>query len=99
MINIVLFIHFVQFLPFGCIDWPATALCNNGQSMLVFQNEDYFMFNIVLGKWNIERIIWIAFYKNDENDKCLIDTLPKDIVEYVLSFLSLRSFCDVVHQS
>ena len=69
----------------------------NGQSIMVFQYENYFMFDILLGKWDIERIIWIGFYKNDKNDNCLIDTLPKDTVQHILSFLSLRSFYDVAY--
>ena len=66
---------------------------------MVFQQKNYFVFDILLNKWNIERIIWIAFYKNDKNDKCFIDTLPKDVVLYILTFLSLRNICDVVYSN
>ena len=38
-------------------------------------------------KWNIARLIWIGFYKNNENDKCLIQQLSKDVISYLLSFL------------
>ena len=38
-------------------------------------------------QWEKERIIWIAFYNNDDNEKCLIKWLPKDIVFYMLQFL------------
>ena len=61
----------------------------------------YFMSNDVTGRlcpnwkikidrrieWNIERIIWIAFYQNKDNKKCLIQLLPKDIVKKILALL------------
>ena len=34
--------------------------------------------------WDIERIIWIGYYKNIDNDKCLITKLPKDVILHVL---------------
>ena len=37
--------------------------------------------------WSIERLLWIAFHKNTNNLKCLIQNLPKDIVFHILSFL------------
>ena len=41
-------------------------------------------------KWKIERIIWIGYEKNIDNDKCLIAKLPKDLVKKCLSFVSSR---------
>ena len=38
-------------------------------------------------EWRKERIIWIGFYNNDDNEKCLIGLLPKDIVLLILEFL------------
>ena len=39
-------------------------------------------------QWKIARLVWIAFYKNEKNDKCFIDKLPKDILtNYILKFL------------
>ena len=38
-------------------------------------------------QWEKERIIWIGFYNNDDNEKCLIRLLPKDIVFSILQFL------------
>ena len=35
--------------------------------------------------WNCQRQIWIAFYKNSKNDRCLIDRLPKDVVRNILN--------------
>ena len=63
---------------------------------MVFQAHNYCLFDIVLHKWNIERILWIGFYKNDKNDTCLIKNLPKDVVLFILQFLSLRNICDAV---
>ena len=38
-------------------------------------------------EWKQARIIWIAFYKNQENDKCYWNHIPKVIVQLVLSFV------------
>ena len=37
--------------------------------------------------WKIKRLLWIAYYKNVDNRKCLISTLPKDIVINILCFV------------
>lgn len=37
--------------------------------------------------WVQERIVWIGFYQNSTNDRCLIKTLPKDVIKFILSFL------------
>ena len=37
--------------------------------------------------WDQERTIWIGFLKNENNSKCLIQQLPKDILNHILSFL------------
>ena len=36
--------------------------------------------------WNMERIIWVGFYK--ENDKCFFKLLAKTIVRHILSFVN-----------
>ena len=63
---------------------------------MVLQEHNYCLLDL-LDKWNIERLIWIAFYKNDKNNQCIIDKLPKDVVLFILTFLSLGSVCDVVY--
>ena len=41
-------------------------------------------------QWEIERLVWIAFYHNEKNEKCFISTLPKDIIKnYILNFLRI----------
>ena len=37
--------------------------------------------------WGIERIIWIGFYKNDDNDQCFIGLIAKDVLLYIIDFL------------
>ena len=37
-------------------------------------------------EWIIERVIWIAFFKNKNNQDCLVSSLPKSLVYYLLSF-------------
>ena len=41
--------------------------------------------------WITKRLIWIAYLKNDDNDKCLFVLLPKDIIRYILSFFPKRN--------
>ena len=62
---------------------------NNDKSILIVQDKNYCLLNIYAHyvESKIERIIWIGFYKNDKNDKCLIKNLPKDLVLYVLQLL------------
>ena len=37
-------------------------------------------------KWQRERLIWIAFYKNKNNKKCFVDRLSKDVVKYIVQW-------------
>lgn len=37
--------------------------------------------------WKQERIVWIAYYKNNRNHLCLINKLSKDIIFALLTFL------------
>ena len=45
------------------------------------------IFGVNILKWKQERLLWIAFYKNDYNSECYFKQLPKDIVKLVLLFL------------
>ena len=36
--------------------------------------------------WKRERLIWIAFEKNNDNDECLFGLLPKDIILEIIKF-------------
>ena len=44
--------------------------------------------------WTIERIVWIAFFKNENNAKCILAKIPKDVVNLVLSFIKRRFLFD-----
>ena len=59
--------------------------------MLVMQDYSYFIFKIYVHyiEWNQARIIWIGFYKNQDNKKCFIAKLPKDIVKQLFVYLPL----------
>ena len=49
--------------------------------IIVSQIEEY---------WNIARVIWIAFYKNEDNTKCdFWPNLPKVIVTEILKFIRI----------
>ena len=36
-------------------------------------------------EWNYVRLLWIGYYKNDENDECFVKKLPKDVLLYVIN--------------
>ena len=61
----------------------------NCHSVIVLHGYNHFIFDVYLHyiEWNIARIIWIGFHKNENNDTCLIQQLPKDLVKYILSLL------------
>ena len=67
--------------------------CNGDEKLLIVQRKSYFHLNICINyiESKIERIIWIGFYKNNENNKCLIKILPKDLIIYILDLLGKKS--------
>lgn len=62
----------------------------NKSGLIIMQNHKYACFTIVkyFVKWECIRLIWIGFYKNSLNNNCYIDTLGKDVVRYILKFLT-----------
>ena len=38
-------------------------------------------------EWEMERILWIGYYQNNDNGLCMIKLLPKEIVNYLVGFL------------
>ena len=59
------------------------------QSIVLLQKEKRFIFDVYVHyiEWDVARLIWIAFYKNEKNKQCFIRKLPKDLVKYILSLL------------
>ena len=60
------------------------------KSIIVLQGVNtHFIFDVYIYyiEWDVERIIWIAFYKNNENNQCFVHQLPKDLIKHVLKFL------------
>ena len=74
-----------------CPWYPAVMMmkCNGDDKLLILHDKNYFGLNIYVDyiESKIERIIWIGFYKNTENNKCLIKLLPKDLIIYILYLL------------
>ena len=66
--------------------------CNDDKRLFITNGEKYCVFDIYVHYVEaiIERIIWIAFYKNDKNNSCLIKNLPKDIIKYILTLLGKK---------
>ena len=95
-------------MPFSARYFPASITIRgnkaapNKKSIMIMHDHFYWSFDVFSNygfiDWKIERLIWIAFLKNDENDKCLIKKLPKDIVKHVMKFLgsSTVDFGDVL---
>ena len=82
-------------MPFDCLYYPSVMMmkCNGDDKLLILQENSYFRLNIYIHhlESTIERIIWIGFYKNAENKKCLIKTLPKDLIMYILDLLGKQT--------
>ena len=77
-------------MPPGCryCDVPATTLCNRDTRLIVLQSTMLYYFDLsyCFLKWEIVRLIWIAFEKND-GKQCSLSQLPKDLIVYIISFL------------
>ena len=41
-------------------------------------------------EWIYERLIWIGYYKNDQNQHCFLKNVPKVLLLLILSFLKTR---------
>ena len=67
--------------------------CNGHDKLLILHEKNYFHLNIYINyiESKIERIIWIGFYKNNENNKCLIKLLPKDLIIEILYLLGKQA--------
>ena len=60
------------------------------KSIIVLQGVNkHFIFDVYIHytEWNVERIIWIGFYKNNDNNECFIHQLPKDLIQHVFKFV------------
>ena len=79
-------------LPFDCKSIRAVTLCNDNNDLLVMEENNYAKFDVCVHyiEWKQERLIWIGFFQNDNNDNCLIDQLSKDLILYILYLLGNR---------
>ena len=75
-------------------DKGKISCCDSGKricspEMIVGQENSWFHFpvHIFYCKWKVVRLIWIGFYKNDDNKMCLIGKIPKDVIQHLLCFL------------
>ena len=53
------------------------------------EDKGFYSFDIsyALLDWETERIIWIGFEKNGNNNKCQLATVSKDVIKHILKFL------------
>ena len=72
----------------------ATNVCDNGSRIVVLQNSMGYSFNISDNylEWDTIRLIWIAFYKNINNNKnrCSFNQLPKDLIKHIVKFVGVK---------
>ena len=82
-------------MEFECHYYPACELIWNNDvnskinfGLFVGFRTDYVYFPIFSkADWSIVRLIWIAYFKNDSNDQCYFDLLPKDIILCIIDLL------------
>ena len=83
-------------MPFECDACPAVIqkeIISNFQTRIVVisgKKVTYFEVYRNTIDWNIVRLIWIAYFKNDEknnNKECHFYKLPKDIINHVIKYL------------
>ena len=57
------------------------------------QHYNYFSFNILLYRisWKILRLMWIGFYKNENNSSCYLYLLSKDEILHIIKFIGIQS--------
>ena len=80
-------------LPFNCSKTASTMVIND--CLIVMQESNYTAIGIrARAPWFMERLLWIAYLKNKDNDECIIKNLPKDIIKQILKFLD-RSIFDL----
>ena len=53
----------------------------------------YYSLSILLHRveWKILRLVWIAFYKNEDNSECRIAMLPKDVIKHIIKFVGVQA--------
>ena len=68
--------HIVSGKTYMCIDLPS--LIDNYKNYGFNHPKDI--------SWKCRRIIWIGYLKNQKNKLCKFNKVPKDIVQYILSF-------------
>ena len=57
---------------------------NRYQCYILFENEFYVINLKWKTLWSVERIVWIGYYKNQDNDSCFVDKLPKDVIKLII---------------
>ena len=63
------------------------------KSIIVMQKYNYYSFNVLLHRisWKILCLIWIGFYKNENNKKCYLYLLSKDLILHIIKFIGIQS--------
>lgn len=87
-------------LPVKCSHYPSVISYYDANrsltSILVSQGNCIYPIDIHhVTTWVTIRLIWIAFYKNEQNSECLIKNVGKDIIIFILRFVTVKpKHCD-----
>ena len=91
--------RYKDILPRWNFTWACSAcihknhchvIIHKGHLLMDLANNkiDQFQIHYSQIQWKCERVIWIGFHKNiNNNNKCFVANLPKDIIYHILSFL------------
>ena len=67
---------------------PASIIIGN--KCLIVQGTNYFTFKLNLlvdmFDWKLERLLWIAYLKNQDNTRCLLAQVAKVVVQHIIDF-------------
>ena len=57
---------------------------NRYQCYILFDNQCYVINLKWKILWSIQRVIWIGYYKNQQNDSCFLAKMPKDVINLII---------------
>ena len=98
---ILLHVFATQAIDFDADMYPTTMLVQDNKhvpnGLFIAQMKQYTYFSLTArNDWNVVRLIWIAYYKNELNDKCHFDQLPKDIVICIVNLLRTSLWANIL---
>ena len=77
---------------FATDDRGQTAFMKLKDNTVIDSKEIEFLYKFLANtlEWRIERLVWIGYWKNDENEQCLLNHLSKDVIMLMLAFVGTK---------